>query len=288
MRYVSRKTADVANNPWFIVVTGLASLISFIAYLYEKIDPQFGLLSKALLASAVCVLFVGYVYSIKVRAENMAHRDIARIYFEINQIYREKLHEMFCSGSPVRDPTDLLREEQTVLRSICQRIENIFARLIGRTCMVTIKLVSQAADQPLVAQSYVRSQELCLRDRPTRSSYAVGTGENNGFDKALQARGDGKPAHFYSADLSKEPDYSNQRQHYVRYYKSVLVLPIRGPKSNATQTGGEQDLIGFLCLDTMSVNRLNSGFHLYILAALANQLYNFMSLMRGRYTVLVG
>jgi hypothetical protein len=38
----------------------------------------------------------------------------------------------------------------------------------------------------------------------------------------------------------------------------------------------------------MSVNRLKNGYHLFMLAALANQMYNFMSLMRGKYTVVVG
>jgi len=56
--------------------------------------------------------------------------------------------------------------------------------------------------------------------------------------------------------------------------------------SRLGQPDQSQDL-GFLCVDTLSRNRLNEGYHVELMSAFADQMYNFLSLMRGRYTVLV-
>lgn len=122
------------------------------------------------------------------------------------------------------------------------------------------------------------------RDRDERT-FEVGTGRNTAFDESLVVRADGAPSHFFSGDLNKERDYCNERQDYGRHYKSAIVVPIRSIDRDKKGTGAEFTLIGFLCIDTKSRNRLNDGYHVQILTSLAEQMYNYISLMRGRYTV---
>lgn len=286
MRSSVKNLSEVANNPWFMVIGGASSIVAFIAYLYEKIDPQFSSLSKVAMVVAIGVLFFGYYYSIRVRAENIALRDMAKLFYEINEIYKKKLQESFFGNNPITKASDLIASEQLVLRSVCQRIENIFSRAIDRQCMVTVKLVTDT-DGKLAAQTYIRSQELCLRDNPTREFFEVGTGANTAFDQARMPTANGRPPHYYSADLEKQPGYSNERQHHLRWYKSVLVVPIQGERVSQSGQPVTPDLVGYLCVDTLSTNRLNDRYHLYMLSALAHQMYNFMSLMRGKYIVLV-
>jgi len=178
------------------------------------------------------------------------------------------------------------------------------ATLIGRVVSAKMKDTIVVTEERLVkhalygkymrknskyyAHTYVRSQELSKRDSSEKLKFVVGTGDNNGFDKTLSNRSDGLPLHFYSPDLQKESDYSNQRQHFYRHYRSTLVVPICGENKGKEGTPDQFDRVGFLCVDTLSINRLNNGYHLYMLSALANQMYNFMSLMRGKYTVFVG
>lgn len=268
----------------------MASIAAFLWFVYDKIQQTPSILSGTVLAATVLILSSAYVYSIRVRTENIALRSISEIFFDINQIYKNKLRENFGGECPVTNPEDLLAEEKLVLSGVCQRIENIYSRVINRNCMVTVKLVTQENDR-LYAHTYVRSQDLCDRDNPSRIKYAVQTGENTAFDEALKKRPDHRPPHFFSADLvkdEKEGRYSNQRQHFERYYKSAIVVPIRGANKGKEATSSEFDLVGFLCIDTLSVNHLNSGYHLYMLSALASQMYNFISLMRGKYIVVVG
>jgi len=158
--------------------------------------------------------------------------------------------------------------------------------------MVTLKLVT-TENESCYAHTYVRSLELSNRDFPERHKYAVGSGENAGFDQALAEREDGLPSHFYSPNLGKSQKangYTNQRAHFIRFYNSTLIIPIRALTKSEEKAERKRkfDLIGFLCVDTLSTNRLNNGFHLFILSALADQMYNFMSLMRGKYTVTCG
>lgn len=286
MRLVTRKINVFATNPWFVVVSGTASILSFLWFLYDKAEDKPGLLSGILFSVCLLILIAGYVYSVLVRSENIALRSVYEILYEINQIYRDKLRELFAGELPASNTEELLAQEEQVLRSICQRIENIYSRLIGRNCMATVKLVTKE-ERKCFAHTYVRSQELCGRDKHQRIKYAVGTGENTAFDRALERRSDGSPHHYFSPNLVAEEGYSNQRQHFNKHYRSTLVVPIMGLNKGEEATPNEFDLVGFLCVDTLSINRLNSSYHLYILSALASQIYNFMSLMRGEYTVFV-
>jgi hypothetical protein len=285
MKLITRRISNLATNPWFVVVGGATSIVGFILYLYEKVDPTFSWLGKSVLAISLPVLFLGYYASIRVRAENFALRDMAKHFYEINEIYKSRLRGSFFGDDPITDRDTLLDAELQVLRSVCQRIQQIFSRAINRNCMITVKLVTRK-DGRLSAHTYARSQELSERDNPDRANFSVGTGKNTGFDQALISKADGRPSYFFSPDLTKSPeDYSNERQHFNRFYRSTILVPIRGQKSNQNDPDADLDHIGYLSVDTLSLNRLNDGYHVYMLAALAHQMYNFMSLMRGRYKV---
>ena len=109
--------------------------------------------------------------------------------------------------------------------------------------------------------------------------YAVGTGENTGFDEALKLRPSG-PSYFYAADLQEMgPRYANQRVGWQRLYRSTIVVPIH----HVVHSDRRREVLGFLSVDTMSANRLNDTYQVQFLAAFADQMYNFLSIMRRRY-----
>lgn len=285
MNLAAKKLNFIATNPWFVVAGGISSIIAFIWFLYDKTLTEPSIAYTVYLIVVVLIVTTGYVYSIKVRFENIALRHIAETFSNINNIYKYTLQKMFGGSSANADPINLMTEEERALRSVCQRIENVFSRVINRDCLVTIKLVT-SSNNTNYADTYIRSLDNCERDRPNMEKYKIDAESNSAFFKAIQQRSDGKPPHFYSGDLEKEKDYCNERQHYSRYYKSAIVVPIMG--SAGVNSGDKQDLIGFLSVDTLSTNRLNNNYHLHMLSSLASQIYNFMSLMRGKYTVFVG
>ncbi len=286
-KYTSNATT-IASNPWFVIIASASSIGGFFWYIHDRITEYPPVLSGIYYSLSLIILFGGVLYSLSIRTENLALRKIAATFNEINHLYRDSLKSMFGGNNPVCNTEDLLSEEEQVLRSVCQRIENIFIQVTGRECMVTLKLVIKNDNGKYYAHTYVRSLENCVRDKPERKKYEVGTGANTAFDHSIQKRPDGSPSHYYSPDLTKEENYSNERQHYSKLYRSSIVVPIRGVNKGKEGTDEEYDMIGYLCVDTKSTHRLNEGYHLQMMSSLAGQMYNFMSLMRGKYTVFVG
>ena len=304
MKSSTRKIYNVASNPYFIIIAGACSIIALALWLYEKYDKDYTKLTNLKIAivegsqyfsetGAIVLLFlfsiflVGFVYSLRVRWENMSLRGMSRIFYEINLLYKEQLQKAFLGSSPISEIRSLVDAESAVLRAVCQRIAKIYTLAIGRPCVVTIKLV-RIEGAAIFAQTYVRSEDRSLRDKSGTKYFNLGTGENSSLDTAVLLSGSALPCHYFSADLTKEKNYCNQRQHYDIYYKSVLLVPIRGEDDADQPASSEQDLVGFLCVDTMSTNRLNDSYHLYMLAALSHQMYNFIALMRGRYSITHG
>lgn len=62
-------------------------------------------------------------------------------------------------------------------------------------------------------------------------------------------------------------------------------MPIHRVTGEQDHHGWKSDNLGFLAIDTPSANRLNNTYHLHLLAAYGHQMYNFMSLMRGKYSL---
>jgi hypothetical protein len=133
----------------------------------------------------------------------------------------------------------------------------------------------------------VRSETNCKRDEGRPEVFELLTGQNTAFDRCMECN-PGTTSHFFSADLikdRKEGRYSNQRTNWEKFYVSAIVVPIRYVNVERLGQPRASDHIGFLAVDTMSTNRLNGTYHVELLAAFADQVYNFMSLMRGKYSV---
>lgn len=284
---------DLATKPWVVAASGVSALLAFI--LLKGRYPDSEVAQVVFWLSFLSLVFL-YVYSVKVRADNIALRSLSGEFFDINRIYQRTMQQTFLVKSPVTDQELLIKTEKETLEAVCQRICSIFERVVGRKCMVTIKLITyEERENACYAYTYARSIKASARDEAERVRYSVGDGLNTGFEEALKPRPDGSPPHFHSFDLSQESsDYSNQRRDYLRHYRSVLVVPIREPVTqqdcgpDESNVKIDSNLIGFLCVDTLSINRLNNSFHLIMLSALASQMYTFMCFMRGRYMVLVG
>ena len=226
------------------------------------------------IAAATLVLgliLLAFIYSINIRVENIILRKIAEDFYEINRIYRSKLMLSLSADRTVSSHEARLKEEAATLRAVAQRISRIFTRVTGRHCVTTIKLVTEQNDNYFV-RTYVRSEDLSLRDLSEHPNYELNSKKNTAFSAACRPRSDGLPRHFFSNDLRFAANYNDQRQHFLRYYRSILTVPIQGLGLDDSSESSESDIIGFLTVDTMSVNRLNNNYHAFMLAALASQI----------------
>ena len=263
----------------------LRDILDFL--LAEKFPPFLPIvLALSLLFITVYTLVVGFV-ALMIHIENRRLKDAFKYFREINLIYRDSLFDAFYGNDPmnIKDRKALMGIETKTLSSVCQRISNIFGRLTGRDCMIAVKLLTKKEDGTLYATTCSRSEDHSERDKPSPKESQVNTGRNTAFDCALDPKTTGRIPYFYSADLLKlraHGGYNNERSRWERYYKSAIVVPIQ---CSGVPGKLERNDIGLLCVDTKSRNRLNDSYHVEIMAAFADQMYNFISLMRGNYTV---
>lgn len=223
--------------------------------------------------------------AILVVINNKSLRRIGYYIHRINHAYRDTLYGCFGDNSSKKNTQELAEIAKNTLKSVCQNIAKIYSsELKGRDCTVTIKLITKDEKGGASCGTYVRSEEDSRRDQSPPFVYAVGTGANTAFDSALRIGQAGKCSHFYSGDLTKDDTYNNQRSHWDNFYRSTIVVPIRRLNPHKLGLPDASDDIGFLSVDTMSRNRLNDEHHVELLAAFADQMYNFFCLMQGKYT----
>ncbi len=206
---------------------------------------------------------------------------------DVNYIYRQSLyHALSVTGNGL-NPEEMLLIERDILSKVCHQIASIFSRCIGKDCVVTVKLLTRekvgGEERVPCCFTWARSEIAIERDHGEAPRlYAVE--KNTAFGVALRRR-EAQPPHFFSADLGRlerEGRYANERPGWKRLYRSAIVVPIRHAPENIANDAVE-DVIGFLCLDTRSTNRLNNTYHVHLLTSFADQMFNFLSLMRRRY-----
>lgn len=288
MERSTRLAQDIASSPWTVIAGTLASVASLFWMIYDKAVVQStGLLSVGVFVASVLFFFVACSMSIRSHRKVVAFEDATRRLHKINHDYRDVLSATFRADAPTSSRAILVEAEERTVRAVCQQIKEIFDGLVGRSCVVTVKLIASGPRGAKFCETYARSEEICERDRQSQQQYALTMTKNTAFAHALLPAADGGCSHFHSADLTRERDYYNERQHYERFYKSAIVVPIRSVMSRGEGLADDVRDIGFLCVDTKSRNRLNNGYHVHLLSGFADQMYNFFALMRGGYTVLV-
>ncbi len=279
----TKRFYDLLANVYVAFFGSVASIAGLIWFAFDKLQPS-AIVWSALVLVALIFLSAISIYSIRVRQENIQFRQFIKILHRINHDYRDMLSAAFkhqpheFTGSEYSD--FLKKSEKDTIRSVCQKIAKVYTAFTHSDCTVTVKLITRVSEK-IVCETHERSEEKCARDTQQKL-FEINTGANTAFDKALMYA-DGAVSHFHSSDLTKDSSYRNQRDHWSDFYKSTIVVPIRSVDLAKLGSKNASSDIGFLCVDTLSPNRLNNTWHHELLAAFADQMYNFMSLMRGEY-----
>jgi hypothetical protein len=239
----------------------------------------------------ICV-FQGFVLFAIYRVFSENKRVVRSAYelHAINHEYRDALSGLFSVYEAAQQRgrrlkmDDLMLVERIVLERVCRRIADVFWTMAGRKCVVTVKLMKQDENQ-LSCFTWARSTHDVRRSDEPQRPFKVGTGDNTAFDVARRPR-DCVSSHFYSGDLralAKAGKYKNERTGWENLYNCAIIVPIRHVIDPKTENVHE---LGFLCVDTMSSYRLNGTYHVELLAAFADQMYNFLSIMRHKYVLI--
>lgn len=259
-----------------IIFFGTFLLLTVIAFLSLKIRSQENILAELNRTNK------------RIKNENNILKEIAQIFHNINETYRNAIYELFGKNVSSTTKKELLTKETKTLEEICQLIGRIFNKVTSAECIVTVKLVCQceSGSGKKFAETYARNLATPERDNGIRNKYDIGNGENTAFDKAVERSPNGEPSNFLSNNLKimrENEEYKNQRQDFLNHYQSTIVVPIRKVNKEKTGTENEFYTIGYLTVDSKSTDVFEK-YHVYVLSALAYQMCIFFSFTRNEYS----
>lgn len=273
----------IATNSWLAAISMLTEVAGFI-YLFYTLTFNQGRPTPALfwfVLTCTLVLFGFTCYSLyKITSINKGLIFAILKWHEVNHLYRNSLASSIIHQNPTSPVRDFVLAQKTVLHSVCQKISSIYTQLIGVPCLVTVKLC--VPDNK--CKAFVRSDLHTERDRCGESRFVIDADKNTAFVEARKQQNKNGIFRFYSPDLRKLYEgghYQNERDNWSDLYQSTIVVPLRYQDSERSPS--MIDELGFLCVDTQSRNRLNDTFHVQMLAAFADQMYNFITLSRAAF-----
>jgi hypothetical protein len=257
-----------------VLVSLSANVVGLLTFF--GIGPLSSLKAAPLIAITVSVN-VGLVVLFglyRVHAENLAMKRCFYIVHAIAHRFRDVVRPVSTNHTEVAS-RDLLNFERLILNEICRWLSDIFWNLTKRKCHVCITLIEKKSGGESVCFPWARSEELPSHAASRSMQFSI-SNKNTRFLEALRRRPDGF-CYFFSADLEaleKQSQYVDELENWKSQYLSCIVVPIQ-------LTGTEpSEILGFLKVETLHKNRLNGHFHVQIVAALADQIYTFLTVGR--------
>jgi len=278
------KTIDAVTTNRFVVLGGVLATFGQLALWYlNSVKSLFELDSIGTVIAHIWLLFLSAsLYGVlRIFTENTRLKAAFSEVHNLNHLYRQTLAGTSAkllaidSGNEAGRKTILLSAESDTIRSVVQIISSTFSLLIGRKVVATIWLYQKDIGS-CTEYACSDSETSPIRNRVPRDFYDVA--ENDYFNLCLDRNG--SCCHFLENQVSKKLErraFKDQRNNAAEIYQAILVVPIRFVQGN------QEDRIGFLQIDTKSRNRFNSVEHLFLLSAFADQLYNFLSIVRRNF-----
>lgn len=207
-------------------------------------------------------------------------------FHEINHAYRDYLAEnIIHNESPPKGIDDFIAGEKALVHSVAANMADIFSLLARHRCVVTVKLCKSQKNKDY-CYTYTRSETNSPRDRERNRVFEIDPDKNTGFYEARTRQNKAEYYRYFCNDLNKavaDQHYKNERAAFLGYYQSAIVVPIRFTPEQDFKTEKKQHKeLGFLCVDCGSRNVFDEEVHVPLLAAFADQMYNFINLSRAR------
>jgi hypothetical protein len=278
MDYLPGKVRRASSNHWFLLASGIASIVSVpltivLAGWPELVHAE---AFRGYLASGLVVLsFFLWAFFVVALYQafhiQRAFKLTCQVRHEISHVYRDehgKNNLRIEAGGPAVTLALHGIRERDVFGIVNQKAAIMYRELLGSRCSVETYLCTPGPDTCVVVARSERGNE---RDRYDDFEFTVS--KNTAFVEA-RAKRVGTSC-FLSGDLrmlARNGGYIDEREHWDHLCQSRLVIPIRFKNQE----------IGFLSLETKSRHRINHTYHVEILASLADDMYAFLHASRCR------
>ena len=255
-------------------VTAFCLLFGFLLFGNVSALTRAELVVAALFLSVCVVLQIG---TFLVFRQNRSWRQVPFYLHSINHLFRDVLTSLFFKNSTPVTEDQLIDVEQQVLDKACSAMGELFRVLIGRRCQVTLYLIRDNS-----CFIWACNEQNVDRQRWVEQSFLISKDSNTRFQRILELIENKKKPIYFSRDILKENQYHDSLPDAKSFYRTVIVVPV---KCTISADSGKQEsrILGFLTLDSKSPGRLNDDYHAEFLAAFADQIFNFISVMRSYF-----
>ncbi len=180
--------------------------------------------------------------------------------------------------------TDNTREQMfTSLKQGLEALVATFTTAKGSMCRACIKLIDFVHSENIRefrVRTIMRDTGLNAKDRDKSRTHWIT--KNTDFEKLIKEVRD-RP-HFITGDIITHPGYQNTNISNLKQekldYRSTLVVPIRkmliGRVNDFPSYNEQQDILGYLCIDSRETNLFNSEQDVDLLLAFADTLYSVL------------
>jgi hypothetical protein len=285
---MTKQTAFIAEffqRKIFLILAAIWTVIELSLWLLQKYEqlPKLkgysGLLIHGVFISGGClVVGIGLMAS----GHKRLKRSFGKVH-DLNHLYRDTLaltnaKMLQMAGADAKEKVNelLARTEEETISKVLVIIADQFSLLINRQVVVTFWRYMEETNSCIEQETSAHGKDAT---RPFRARERFDVAHNSVFRSCQSFKG--KCCHFYSDDINDAHDskegYEDERPDYKEHYQAVLSVPIRFTFEEL------DDKLGYLQVDTKSRYRLNDVEHLYLLSAYADQLYNFLSLVRRNF-----
>jgi hypothetical protein len=157
--------------------------------------------------------------------------------------------------------------DEGVCRDILEKMRSAFEGITGVRCATSIKqYIPKTQTMRTIARDGISAATRLLNDYERETSV-----DGNSASRDIIRSG---ARHFIECgDLLIRPEYRNDRPEWCKYYRSMIVWPIRlyDPKT------GKNAIWGLLCVDSPAANVFDRDPGLHVGAAIADLLYPYLS-----------
>jgi hypothetical protein len=215
----------------------------------------------------------------KLRAAQIAQRREAEVlpreWHSVNHGYRDYMAYLVSRGKGGAGFVAFIDGQRRHIENVCRSIANIISASCGSDCRVSVKLMKSNNK----CETFCRSERIKDESVDVGNEFSIDGDVNSAFADALTQKSVDGIYRFYGGDLKALSDvgqYFNSRPEWASRYNCAIVVPIQFvPHAGLSEP---IQRIGYLCVDTQRSFALNDAEHVQILAAFADQMFNFFGL----------
>lgn len=263
-----------------------------------KVDNVFNLLLMFICVTLLCLCLLALFRIVKYKQLLQGSRMIAsKCYYNLMHDFRNSYFDILNQyKSNELTPALLTKDLQAFLQSALDNLCEIFSEFTRQEVSACIKYIDGATEtidlENATVKTLVRSNNTDVNRKNNDKNIVdpIKIKDNTDFYDILNPKSRSKKSYFYQRNLIKYANelkkhgisYENTTKNWEDYYRATIVIPIRIANERLffTKQDKSYNVLGFLCIDSMSVNAFlenQEKYNVFLAKSFAAEIYTILN-----------